>query len=101
MDVIGTAKMRRAVLALALSLTLAGGSWRACAAQAVVPVAATGGTGPRGVPSDARIFPLSEVHKGLKGVAYTVFEGVNPEAMELVILGGLKDAIGPGQDMIL
>ena len=59
MDVIGTAKMRRAVLALPLSLTLAGGSWRACAAQAVVPVAATGGTGPRGVPSDARILKLN------------------------------------------
>jgi hypothetical protein len=101
MDVIGTAKMRRAVLGVALGLTLAGGSWGACVAQAVVPVAATGGTGPRGVPSDARIFPLSEVHKGLKGVAYTVFEGVNPEAMDLVILGVLKDAIGPGQDMIL
>jgi hypothetical protein len=99
MDVIGTAKMRRAVLGLALGLTLTGGSWGACAAQAVAPVAAAGGTGK--VPSGARIFPLSEVHKGLKGVAYTVFEGVNPEPMDLVILGVLKDAIGPGQDMIL
>ncbi len=34
-------------------------------------------------------------------MAYTVFEGVNPESMDLVILGVLKDAIGPGQDMIL
>ena len=82
MDVIDTAKMRRAVLGLALGLTLAGGSWGACAAQAVAPVAAAGGTGK--VPSGTRIFPLSEVHKGLKGVAYTVFEGVNPGAMDLV-----------------
>jgi SpoIVB peptidase S55 len=34
-------------------------------------------------------------------VAYTVFEGVNPEPMDVEILGVLKDALGPGQDMIL
>ncbi len=34
-------------------------------------------------------------------MAYTVFEGVTPEPMEVEILGVLKDAIGPGQDMIL
>lgn len=48
-----------------------------------------------------RIFPLSEVKRGLYGVAYTVFEGVNPEPMEVEILGVLKDSLGPGQDMIL
>jgi hypothetical protein len=37
----------------------------------------------------------------MKGVAYTVFEGVNPEPMQVEILGLLKDALGPGQDMIL
>jgi hypothetical protein len=37
----------------------------------------------------------------MRGVAYTVFEGVNPEPMEVEILGVLKDALGPGQDMIL
>ena len=48
-----------------------------------------------------RIFPLAEVKRGQRGVAYTVFEGVKPEPMEVEILGVLKDAIGPGQDMIL
>ena len=47
------------------------------------------------------IFPLSEVHRGLHGVAYTVFEGTEPEAMNVEILGILKNALGPGQDMIL
>jgi hypothetical protein len=37
----------------------------------------------------------------MKGVAYTVFEGVNPEPMQVEILGVLRDALGPGQDMIL
>jgi hypothetical protein len=35
------------------------------------------------------------------GVAYTVFEGVNPEPMQVEILGRLPNARGPGQDMIL
>ncbi len=34
-------------------------------------------------------------------MAYTVFEGVRPETMEVEILGRLKDALGPGRDMIL
>jgi len=48
-----------------------------------------------------RIFPLSEVRRGLEGVAYTVFEGVTPEPMRVEILGVLHDSLGPGQDMIL
>ena len=56
---------------------------------------------PAGAPSGAKTFPLAEVRRGLRGVAYTVFEGVTPEPMEVEILGVLKDAIGPGHDMIL
>ena len=49
----------------------------------------------------AGVFPLSEVHRGLHGVAYTVFEGTQPEAMDVEILGVLKNVLGPDQDMIL
>jgi SpoIVB peptidase S55 len=49
----------------------------------------------------AGVFPLSQVHRGLHGVAYTVFEGTQPEAMDVEILGVLKNVLGPGQDMIL
>jgi SpoIVB peptidase S55 len=49
----------------------------------------------------AGIFPLSEVHRGLHGIAYTVFEGTQPEAMDVEILGVLKNVLGPEQDMIL
>ena len=56
---------------------------------------------PPAAPTVTRFFPLAEVKRGLRGVAYTVFEGVNPEPMEVEILGVLKDALGPGQDMIL
>jgi hypothetical protein len=56
---------------------------------------------PAVAPSGTKTFPLTEVRRGLRGVAYTVFEGVTPEPMEVEILGVLKDAIGPGHDMIL
>jgi hypothetical protein len=46
-------------------------------------------------------FPLSQVHRGLHGVAYTVFEGTQPEAMQVEILGILRNALGPNRDMIL
>jgi SpoIVB peptidase S55 len=51
--------------------------------------------------AEMHVFPLSEVKRGQRGVAYTVFEGINPESMDVEILGVLKDALGPGQDMIL
>jgi hypothetical protein len=56
---------------------------------------------PAAAPAVTRFFPLSEVKRGMRGVAYTVFEGVNPEPMQVEILGVLKEALGPGQDMIL
>src|SRR4051812_15881124 len=36
-----------------------------------------------------RIMPLDEVKLGMRGVAYTVFEGTKPEPMEVEILGVL------------
>src|ERR1019366_712309 len=52
-------------------------------------------------PSSGGIFPLSEVRKGMSAVAWTVFGGSKPEAMEVEILGVLRGARGPGHDMIL
>jgi hypothetical protein len=75
-----------------------GGSLGAQVAKgASAPLAAM----PAVAPSGAKVFPLAEVRRGLRGVAYTVFEGVTPEPMQVEILGVLSDAIGPGQDMIL
>ena len=51
--------------------------------------------------STPKIMPVSELKAGMKGVAYTVFEGVKPEPMEVEILGVLKDANGPRGDIIL
>ncbi len=52
-------------------------------------------------PSNGGFFPLSEVHRGMKATAWTVFEGSKPEPMDVEILGVLHNARGPGQDMIL
>ena len=52
-------------------------------------------------PSNGGVFPLSQVHRGLTGTAWTVFSGSKPEAMEVEVLGVLRGARGPGQDMIL
>ena len=83
------------MLALALLLTLVKATW------AQVPSAEPAAGFSPTPPKDTVIFPLSQVHRGLRGVAYTVFEGVNPEPMEVEVLGLLKNARGPGEDMIL
>ena len=49
----------------------------------------------------AKILPLSQIHAGMRGVAYTVFEGTKPEPMEVEVLGVLKDVNGPKGDVIL
>ena len=52
-------------------------------------------------PSGGGFFPLSQVHRGQMATAWTVFTGTNPEPMQVEILGVLRGARGPGQDMIL
>ena len=51
--------------------------------------------------SGGGFFPLSQVHRGQIATAWTVFSGTKPEPMEVEILGVLRGARGPGQDMIL
>jgi len=74
--------MRKAVLALfvfglSLSATLAG--------QTQAP----------------RIISVDQVHAGMHGVAYTVFQGVKPESMDVEVLGVLRNVNGPKGDIIL
>jgi hypothetical protein len=47
------------------------------------------------------IMTINYIHAGMKGVAYTVFEGVQPETMEVEVLGVLRNANGPKSDIIL
>ncbi|MFC5861622.1 SpoIVB peptidase S55 domain-containing protein [Acidicapsa dinghuensis] len=52
-------------------------------------------------PSSVGFFPLSQIHRGQMGTAWTVFEGTKPEPMQVEILGVLHGARGPKQDLIL
>src|ERR1700690_4450656 len=45
--------------------------------------------------------PVDQIHPGMRGVAYTVFEGIKPESMDVEVLGVLHNANGPKGDIIL
>jgi len=45
--------------------------------------------------------PVDQIHAGMRGVAYTVFEGVKPESMDVEVLGVLHNQNGPKSDIIL
>jgi len=49
----------------------------------------------------AKLFPLSELKDGMRGVARTVFRGSEPEEFNVEILGVLPGGIGPRQDLIV
>jgi hypothetical protein len=44
---------------------------------------------------------VDQIHAGMRGVAYTVFEGVKPEPMDVEVLGVLRNTNGPKGDIIL
>ena len=45
--------------------------------------------------------PVSEIKPGMKGVAYTIFEGDQVEKIDLEVIGVLHNAVGPQLDVIL
>jgi hypothetical protein len=45
--------------------------------------------------------PVSEIKPGMKGVAYTIFEGDQVEKIDLEVIGILHNAVGPQLDVIL
>ena len=51
--------------------------------------------------SQIKFMTVDEVRPGMKGVAYTVFEGVRPEAMDVEVLGLLRNMNGPKNDVVL
>src|SRR5437899_253931 len=45
--------------------------------------------------------PVDQIHAGMQGVAYTVFQGVKPEPMDFEVLGVLRNVNGPRGNIIL
>ncbi|HEV3316444.1 MAG TPA: SpoIVB peptidase S55, partial [Candidatus Angelobacter sp.] len=52
-------------------------------------------------PASTPIMNVDELRPGMKGIAYTVFQGANPEPMDVEILGVLRNMNGPKSDLIL
>src|SRR5271170_6097831 len=63
--------------------------------------AGSAGAGSAQRAQNPEIITVSQIHAGMRGVAYTVFEGVKPEAMEVEVLGVLHNVNGPKGDIIL
>jgi hypothetical protein len=71
-------------------------------AAAIPPVYSAGeSTLPRPKAGPVPIMRLSEIKPGMKGTAWTVFQGTEPEPVPIEIVGRLKNLWGPKQDIIL
>ncbi|MGA2414949.1 MAG: SpoIVB peptidase S55 domain-containing protein [Candidatus Sulfotelmatobacter sp.] len=97
-----------AVFVACLSFLSSGSAPSACAQasskhRALVQGAAGQGSAEQSSTTAANppIIPVSQIHAGMRGLAYTVFEGVKPEAMEVEVLGVLHNVNGPKGDIIL
>src|SRR6267143_7120142 len=55
---------------------------------------------PQNNPSPA-IIPLDQIHEGMRGTAFKVFQGTKPEPMEVEVLGVLRNINGAKGDIIL
>src|ERR1035437_8717284 len=80
------------ILIAALLMGLAATVWPACAAE--TPLA-------RPKSGKGEIMPLGEIKQGMKGPAWTVFQGTDPEPIPVEIIGISKNMWGPKQDIIL
>jgi len=78
------------IAAILLGFAIAAGPVRAADAPASPPKA-----------GKVQIMPLDEVKPGMKGTAWTVFQGTQPEPVPVEIVGRWKDQLGPKQDVIL
>jgi hypothetical protein len=52
-------------------------------------------------PAQVETIPVSQIQIGMRGVSYTVFQGTQPEAMDVEVLGVLRNANGPKGNIIL
>jgi hypothetical protein len=71
------------------------------AAAAVSVCAADLSTLPRPKAGKTEIMPVNQIKPGMKGVAWTVFQGTEPEPVPIEIIGRWKDMWGPKQDIII
>lgn len=66
-----------------------------------VPAQASDNTAQSKPAPSTPIMTVDEVRPGMKGTAYTVFQGTQPEPMGVEVLGVLRNMLGPKSDLIL
>jgi hypothetical protein len=93
---VGVIAMGGLVFAVTGAAGIAGAQTAPVTASVAAPIAKSGPP-----PSSVGFFPLSQVKRGMKGTAWTVFEGTVPEPMDVEILGVLRGSRGPGRALIL
>jgi len=76
----------------AILLGIAAGALSLCAADSPLSRPKAGKT---------EIMPVSQIKPGMKGIAWTVFQGTEPEPVPIEIIGRWKDMWGPKQDIII
>jgi hypothetical protein len=72
-----------------------------CAATPALAQQSGAQSGAQSAALSVQTMPLSEIKPGMKGEAYTVFQGTRPEKMGVEVLGILRNMAGPKGDVIL
>ncbi len=70
-------------------------------AASALPVYGGDASLPRPKAGKVEIMRLSEIKPGMKGTAWTVFQGTEAEPVPIEIIGRMRDVWGPKQDVIL
>jgi hypothetical protein len=74
----------------------------AAAAASVAVSPGTAATTPLDLQAECpTVMPLADVTAGLRGTALSVTSGRNPTTFSAEVLGTLRDAVGPGRDIIV
>ncbi len=73
----------------------------ALAAALILPLTSSAAEMVRPKAGSVQILKSSELKRGMKGTAWTVFTGSTPEAVPIEIVGLWKNAWGPRQDVII
>jgi len=85
--------MKKAVLFFSSALLFVGLSFS--------QVPARNNPAPQPQVAPTQFLTVDDVHPGMKGIAYTVFEGTRPEPMGVEVLGVLRNMNGPKSDVVL
>jgi hypothetical protein len=80
----------------AVLISAAAGAWALSAAEAPQP---SGLIRPKA--GKVEILPLKDIKPGMKAIAWTVFQGTEPEPVPVEIIGRWKNQWGPNQDVII